>query len=44
MLSSLSHEVINAIFSGVSVPATIILFIAVLVSAFNAYIRFLSFF
>ena len=43
MLFLLSREAINAIFSEVSVPATIILFIAVLVSTFNIYISYFLF-
>ena len=42
MLFSLFHKVIDAIFSGVSIPAIVMLSIAVLISAFNAYIRSLS--
>ena len=38
MLSSLSRKAMDAIFSGVSMPATIVLSIAVSVSAFNIYI------
>ena len=41
MLSSLFYKVIDAIFSGVSVPAIIILSIAILISTFNIYISFL---
>ena len=37
MLSLLSYKVINIIFSGVSIPAIIILFVAVLISASNMY-------
>ena len=40
MLSLLSYKTINIIFNRVSIPATVILFIAILVSAFNAYISF----
>ena len=39
MLSSLSREAINAVFSGVSIPAIIKLSITVLISAFNIYVR-----
>ena len=42
MLSSLSHKIINAIFSGILVLITIILSIAVLVSISNIYIKSLS--
>ena len=44
MLSLLFYKVIDTIFSGVSVPAIIILFIAILISAFNIYIKILSLF
>ena len=37
MLSLLFYKVIDTVFSGVSVPAIIILFIVVSISAFNAY-------
>ena len=37
MLSFLAYKVIDIIFSGVSIPAIIILFIAVLISASNIY-------
>ena len=37
MLSLLSREAINIIFSGVSIPAIIILSMAVSTSAFNIY-------
>ena len=37
MLSLLFYKAIDAIFSGVSVPAIIILFITILISAFIAY-------
>ena len=37
MLSFLSREAINIIFSGVSMPAIIILSIAILISTFNIY-------
>ena len=37
MLSLLSYKAIDIIFSGVSVPAIIILSVAVLISVFNIY-------
>ena len=37
MLSLLSYKAVNAVFSGVSVPAIIILFITVLISTSNIY-------
>ena len=43
MLSLLFYKAINIIFSGVSIPTIIILSVAVLISAFNAY-KSLSFF
>ena len=39
MLSFLSREAINTVFNRVFVPAIIILFIAMLISAFNIYIK-----
>ena len=44
MLSILFYKAINTIFSEVSVPAIIILFVAILISAFNIYARSLSFY
>ena len=44
MLSLLFHKVINTVFSGVSVPAIIILSIAILISAFNIYVSLSSFY
>ena len=44
MLSLLSREVINTLLSRVSVPAIIILFIAVSISAFNAYVSLFFFY
>ena len=44
MLSSLSYKVIDVVFSGVSVPAIIILSITMSIFTFNAYIKSLSFF
>ena len=44
MLSFLSREAINAVFSGVSIFAAIILSIAVLVFTSNIYIKSLSFY
>ena len=38
MLSLLFYKAIDAIFNGVSIPATVILFIAILVSTFNMYV------
>ena len=43
MLSLLFYKVIDIIFSKASIPAIIILFITVLISAFNIY-KSLSFF
>ena len=40
MLSVLSYKVINAAFSGVSGPAIIILFVAMLISTSNIYLSF----
>ena len=37
MLSLLSYKVINTVFSGVSIPAIIMLSVAVLISVFNVY-------
>ena len=37
MLSLLSYKAINTILSGVSIPAIIILSVAVLISTFNIY-------
>ena len=37
MFFLLSYKVMDIIFSGVSIPAIIILFVAVLISAFIAY-------
>ena len=42
MLSTLSYKAINAVFSGVFVPAIVILSVAVSISASITYIRFLS--
>ena len=44
MFSLLSCKVINTIFSGVSVPAIIILSVAVLISAFVIYKSLSSFY
>ena len=44
MLSLLSYKITDIIFSGVSVPTIIILFIAVSISTFNIYVRSLSFY
>ena len=45
MLSLSSYKAINVIFSRASIPTTIILFIAVLVPAFNTYISsFISYY
>ena len=37
MFSLLSYKVIDTVFSGVSIPAIVILFMAVLISAFIIY-------
>ena len=42
MLSLLSYKVIDAVFNKVSMPAIVILSIAVPISAFSAYISFTS--
>ena len=42
MLSLLSYKIINAVFSGVFIPAIIILFVAMPISTFNIYVRSLS--
>ena len=41
MLSSLSRDAIDTVFSGVFILAIIILSIAILISTFNIYVRFL---
>ena len=37
MLSLLSYKVMDFVFNGVSIPAIFMLFIAILISAFNIY-------
>ena len=44
MLPSLSREAINTVFSKVSIPAIVILSIAVSISTFNAYVSSASFY
>ena len=44
MLSLLSREAIDIIFSKVSVPAIVILFVAMSISTFNAYKSLSSFY
>ena len=41
-LSLLFYKVMDTVSNGVLIPATVILFIAVLVSAFNIFISFFS--
>ena len=43
MLSLLSYKAMDVIFSKISIPAIVILFVAVLISTFNIY-KSLSFF